>query len=228
MGIMNSSAKAVVTKIDLGFAQVEGLILPDGSYAIALPQIVKLFQILQSNAQRDIKRILGEDFRFIQSRSELNPRPVNIVKLEDFKKIIRALDKKGNEVAPAFMDAILEEGLERRFDHAFNIKVSEQERNARLELRVTRLLARKLWTDTLMNHHLKLTGVKPTPEQYRKWTVIVNKHLFNKPHFNCDRDNMESEEQLIINQFEFMAVRVCQKYPRLDCDSIVQKALETF
>lgn len=120
---MNNNTKAIVSKIDLGFAQVEGLMLPDGSYAIAVPQIADLFGDTRNYASQSLKRLMGADFKTHKVSTEFNPKPVNIVKLEDFKKIIRLLDKKGNEVASAFMDAILEEGLERRFDHVFNENV---------------------------------------------------------------------------------------------------------
>jgi hypothetical protein len=221
-------SKALVAQIDLGFAKFNGLMIPDGRYAIAVPQIAELFQFNPNQASRDLKRLLGNDFQFDQAKSELNPKAVNIVYLEDFGQIIRALDKKGNPIAIAFIDAILVESLERRFDNSFGKKVSEEERNARLELRIKRILARHKWTDTLMERHVKLFGTKPSPEQYREWTVEVNKALFNKPHFKCDRDNMEIDEQLLIEQFEFMAVRNAQKFPDISCNELVRKALETF
>jgi hypothetical protein len=175
-----------------------------------------------------LKRLLGGDFKPSKAKTEFNKNYTNIIPLSDFKKIIRALDKSGNTIASAFTDAILEEGLERRFDSAFNRLVDEAERNARIELRMKRIMARHQWTDILMNRHIKLTGNKPLPEDYKRWTVIVNNKLFNQPHFKCDRDNMKFNEQLLIEQFEFMAARVATKFPNLSCNLLLDKVLGTF
>jgi hypothetical protein len=39
----NNIIKATSAKINLGFAIIDGLMLPDGNYAIAVPQIADLF-----------------------------------------------------------------------------------------------------------------------------------------------------------------------------------------
>ena len=224
----NNSIKATSAKINLGFAVIDGLMLPNGEYAIAVPQIADLFFESRDYATQTLKRLLGNDFKAHKAKTEFNKNSTNIVSLPDFKKIIRALDKIGNPVASSFTDAILEEGLERRFDLAFNQLVDEAERNARIELRMKRIMARHQWTDILMNRHLKQTGLKPLPEDYKRWTVTVNNKLFNKPHFNRNRDNMSFDEQLLIEQFEFMAARVADKFPDLSCNMLLEKTLETF
>lgn len=224
----NTIKKAVVAKVDLGFTVIDGLMLPDGSYAMGASQIAEIFQFDKNQSSRAIKSILGNDFQFDTTKSELNPKAVNILRLDQAITVIRHLDKKGNVIASAFADAILQEGLERRFDVAFNIKVSEDERNKRLTLRMSRLMARRLWTDTLMERYIKLHGAKPTRDQYKYWTVVVNQQLFNKPHFNCNRDIMNDEEQKTIELFERMAVRMANKYPAIDCDGLLDKALAMF
>lgn len=224
----NIIKKAVVAKVNLGFTEIDGLMLPDGSYAVGASQIAEIFQFDKNQASRTIKSILGDGFQFDTTKSELHPKAVNILKLDQVITVIRYLDKKGNAIASAFTDAILQEGLERRFDVAFNVKVSEDERNKRLALRMSRLLARRLWTDTLMDRHIKLHGTKPTKDQYKYWTVVVNQQLFNKPHFNCNRDIMNDDEQKTIELFERMAVRMANKYPTIDCDGLLDKALAMF
>ena len=58
----NNSIKATSAKINLGFAVIDGLMLPSGEYAIAVPQIANLFQYQPSHASQSLKRLLGEDF----------------------------------------------------------------------------------------------------------------------------------------------------------------------
>jgi len=224
----NTIKNAVVAKIDLGFAVIDGLMLPDGSHAVAVPQLAEVFDTSKNTFSRDLKRLLGEEFRPSSTATELGNQKINVVSLAEVTRIIRALEKKGNPIASTFTDAILQEGLERRFDIAFNVRVSEDERNKRLALRMGRLLARRLWTDTLMERHLKLHGEKPTKDQYKYWTVIVNERLFNQPHFNCNRDTMNNDEQKTIELFERMAVRMADKHPTIDCDGLLGHALAMF
>lgn len=85
---MNSSKKAVIASIKYAGFEFDGLRLPDGSYAIAVSQIGHIFSFVRSNEQRTIKRILGKDFSFVRSASELNSKPVNVILLEDFGRLV--------------------------------------------------------------------------------------------------------------------------------------------
>jgi len=145
----SNTVKAKVAQIDFGFTKVEGLMLPDGSYGIGVPQLAEMFQYNQNVASRDFKRLLGGDFSPSKCSTELGKQKINIVTLKTAKKIIKALAKKGNETADSFLDAILEEGLERRFDRAFDQKVEEEERNERLKARVEGKQVRLKLTDAI-------------------------------------------------------------------------------
>jgi hypothetical protein len=222
------SLTAEVTKVQVGILEFDGLMLSDGRYAIAVPQIAEIFQFAINHASRDLKTLLGEGFQFAKLKTKLNPKAVNIVFLEDFKKIIRLLDKKGNPLAEALTDALLEEGLERRFARAFGVKLDEDELNEKLKLRMKRLLARHDWTDVLMERHVDLYGTKPEPTKYKQWTIKVNRKLFNQDHFCCNRDTMTSEQQKTIYDFESMAKRRAMQHPNISPDELVLKALDTF
>jgi hypothetical protein len=225
---MNDTTKAVVATVDLGFEKIEGLMLPNGDYGVAIPQIAKSFCINQNTASRDLKRLLGDDFRPSKIKTELGNQSINVVTLEGFAKIIRALDRKGNTIANAFIDAILQEGLERRFDRAFGKKVDEDERNQLIALRMKRIMARKLWTDVLRDRSLELFGIKPSPNDYKQWTIKVNERLFNRRHFECDRDNMQKFEQETIELFERMAERKAKTHKMATPDDLVEMAINSF
>jgi len=220
--------KAIVSQIDLGFAKFEGLMLPDGSYAIAVPQIADLIGLDRNQASRGIKRLLDNEFNPTKSTTEYTKAAVNIVDLITFRKIIRALDRQGNPIATALVDAFFEESVERRYDTAFGKKVTESERNQILAQRMKRLIARRGWTDILQERHIECYGTKPTPKQFRDWTVRVNQVLFSKTHFKCDRDNMQAEEQSIIETFEKMAVRRAGQNPKEEPTILLELALDTF
>ena len=75
------TATAVVSPVPIGNRSIEGLLLQDGTYAIAVPQICSIFQFPIKNATRDIKAILGKDSPFLKARTTLNSQPVNCVTL---------------------------------------------------------------------------------------------------------------------------------------------------
>ena len=78
---------AIVSPVPIGNRSIEGLLLQDGTYAIAVPQICSIFSFLIKNATRDIKAILGADFQFLKARTTLNSKAVNCVTLKDFERI---------------------------------------------------------------------------------------------------------------------------------------------
>lgn len=83
--------KAVVSQVDLGFTQIEGLMLPDGSFAVAVLQLAKILSLLNKNASRDFKALLGKEFSFLTTKSEINSNVVNILLLPIAIKVIYLL-----------------------------------------------------------------------------------------------------------------------------------------
>lgn len=220
--------KAIIAKIDLMLIEPEGLMLPNGRFAFASPQVAEIFQFDKNQASRDIKALMGKGFQFDKCISELHPKSVNIMFIEDFSLFTLKLAFKGDEFAQALSQVFVEEALERRFARAFGVRLDEDELNERLKLRMKRLLARHDWTDVLMNRHVDLNGVKPEPQDYKRWTVAVNQKLFGQPHFCRNRDNMTPEQQQTIYDFERMAKRRAEQYPTITADELVIKALDTF
>ena len=88
----HSTTKAVVTSVKIGHIQIEGLMLPDGTFAIAVPQVARLFSINQSHASRDLKALLGTGITFAKVQSELHSKAVNILDLTEFELLIAKLD----------------------------------------------------------------------------------------------------------------------------------------
>lgn len=225
---MPNTMKAQVATVDLGFTKFDGLMLPSGEYAIAVPQAALLFETNKNTASQQFKRILGERFETNKASTPFNQAPINIISISVFRLLVRELDKQGNAIATALVDAFFEESIERRLDTAFGKKVSEAEYNERLALRMKRLVARHAWTDVLRDRHIQCFGVKPESEQYRLWTIRANEVLFNRRHFNCDRDTMAMEEQKLIESFEYTAVRKSKKHPTAKPDELLELTLSVF
>ena len=225
---MAQTRKAVSLAVDFGFATVEGLMLPNGDYAIAVSQIAEHFQFSPSHATRQVKALLGKDCNLTKVASDIAKRPVNTLTVAQFKAFVLAASKQGDPIAGAFVDALVEEGIERRFDTAAGVKVSEAEYNAKLKQRMERVTARREWTDIIRDRSLELTG-RPAPDRVYSWlTNRVNMALFGRPNFMGNRDNMTAREQRIITSFETMVSMLADRFPRATPTELITRALDSW
>lgn len=221
-------SKAIVAQVQIGLITIEGLMAPNGDFGVGVSQIAEHFSLDKTIATREVKSLLGKGLQLDKWKSELNSNPVNVISIKDFKKLVRALDRKGNILAEALTDALLEESIERRFARAFNVKFDEDEAEKRLALRMGRIISRFAWTDVIKKRHYQITGRYPSSDYYRSCTIMVNKKLFGRPHFNCNRDNMTPEQQQLISDFERMAQRKSKQYPDLPAHELLMKIIELF
>jgi hypothetical protein len=93
---MANNNKARVATVRIGHIEIEGLLLVDGSFAIGVSQVAELFSFDQSQATRTLKRLMGEDFSFRKTFSELNSKPVNILTLAQLEQLTIVLASSGN------------------------------------------------------------------------------------------------------------------------------------
>ncbi|MDJ0594909.1 MAG: hypothetical protein QNJ72_33850 [Pleurocapsa sp. MO_226.B13] len=166
--------KAVVATVAYAGFEFPGLQLPDGNYAIAVPQVGEIFQFVHSNEQRAIKRLLGKDFQFVQAASELNPKKVNIIPLDDFGRLVNAIarstDKayeKSRELAFAIQDASVTTTIEQAFDIAFDNKQALEEYQEKQKARVQGKVARRNMTNVVRDY-VKAHG-EELSDNYKKF-----------------------------------------------------------
>lgn len=142
--------KAIVTTINYAGLSFDGLMLPDGSYAIGVSQLSALFQFPSKHASRTVKAILGQGFQFPKSASEINPKKVNILSLDHLTIVATVLMTQGNEIATKFVMASVTEKMERVFDNAFGVVVEEREREQRFAARLMTKATFRPLTDALL------------------------------------------------------------------------------
>ena len=161
------SDKATRAQIQIGIYQVEGFMLPDGSYRMSLSQAAECigkpargtFDFLKS---KTLKRLLAEGggtFDFLdneaiaavssdnytadqflvdfgnegtQGQTRIRGIPLEVVSLYWQWESYR-----GNQQAFLLVTSMITESLERRFDTAFGVARSEEERNQRLSDRLS-------------------------------------------------------------------------------------------
>lgn len=148
---MNTS-KAILTEINHAGLTFSGLMMPDGQYLIGVSQLNSLNLIPQKNASRVVKGLLGKEFQFLKVLSELHPKRVDTLTLEQFGQVVKMLAKKGNEAAWAILEASLLEKLERIFDASFGVEIDEREREQRFAARLMTKATFRPLTDELQRH----------------------------------------------------------------------------
>jgi len=132
-----STVKALVSKVQFGTVEVEGLLLPDGSFGVAVTEANNLltFSAHQNHASRQVKALLGEGFQPTKVASELNPNAVVVLTLAEFELLVRKLDRAGNKKAQELVDACVGLSFVQRFSDAFGVKFEKAERDLWLEAR---------------------------------------------------------------------------------------------
>ena len=124
--------------------------LPDGSYRMSQTQAAESVGLTERNAReflqsKALKSLMGEGYT--PQISEIEPDEsqgrggsrINAVPIEVVSKYWLWQVLRGNKKALALVDALTTETIERRFDAAFGVSRTEQERNDRLTARVQQL-----------------------------------------------------------------------------------------
>ena len=136
--------KARRAVVQLGTSEVEGFMLPDGSYAMSQTQAAEAVALKVQNASdflrsKTLKRLMGEDYT--PQISEIQPEGeqlrggsrIKALPLEVVAVYWQWQAHRGNKLAFALCAAFTLEGLMRRFDRAFEQERSQAEYDAELQ-----------------------------------------------------------------------------------------------
>lgn len=145
-----TETKATRATVTIGDLAIEGFMLPDGSYRMSQTQAAESVGLTERNAReflqsKALKSLMGEGYT--PQISEIEPDEsqgrggsrINAVPIEVVSKYWLWQVLRGNKKALALVDALTTETIERRFDAAFGVSRTEQERNDRLTARVQQL-----------------------------------------------------------------------------------------
>ena len=127
--------KAIVAKVPLGKFEIDGLMFEDGSYGVAIPQVSDLFLDNRNTASRDLKRLMGKDFKTSTIKTPFNRNTTVSISLVDFEKVLAKLDRAGNVKAQEFRDGLVGLSFHQLFCDAFGIKFEAEQRQELLEER---------------------------------------------------------------------------------------------
>ena len=146
------TVKAQRAIVRIGDLEVEGFMLPDGSYRMSQAQSAEAIEespvyALRFLRSKDSKALLGEAYTDYTPESvEVEPEPgrrgqtrINALLLDVVTAYWLTRAYKGNKKAFILSWALLTETLERRFDSAFNVDRSEADYNQRITERMEQL-----------------------------------------------------------------------------------------
>jgi hypothetical protein len=215
----NNKVKAEIAIVKIGHLEIEGLYAPEiDQFGVAVPQICSLFQFDKNQGSRNIKALLGKGFQFDKWRSKLHPKAVNVLLLKDVERLIRALDKQGNEFAEELVDLLFGLSLHQLFSNAFNIKFDKEDTQRWLKARQQGKLARRTLTDAIKDWLLAHPDVSENKKKfiYSNVTDAINLGIFARrasklrKDWHCDnpRDEMTDKELSVVESAEGLTMRL--------------------
>ncbi|MBD2161391.1 hypothetical protein H6F46_11890 [Limnothrix sp. FACHB-1083] len=162
----SKTPRAKVAPVKIGEHEIQGLMDHEGNFFVAASQVAEFFQFAKTNATREVKSLLGEDFQLFKLVSELNPKAVNVINLEALNLVTKRLARKGNQKAVAVDDALGLNSWAELFCDAFDIETGKAERSRRIADRIKSVACRDELTDSIKAYcrrHPELS------ENERKW-----------------------------------------------------------
>ena len=120
--------KAIIAQVPFGEFTIEGLMLPNGEFAISVSQVAQLILVNQTHATRDIKALLGKDSNLSKTSSEISKRPVNYLTLDQFLIVLKAAAMKGVPEATNLIILLAGLSLNQLWCDAFGIRFEKEER----------------------------------------------------------------------------------------------------
>lgn len=191
--------KAEVAIVKIGDRRIEGLRFEDGSYGVAIPQLVELNLVPPNRSQKQIERLLGIDFPSHQkARTTLNSKAVNSIDLKDLERLIfeSALRKVSEAVEIA--RELIGLSLTQLWADAFNDKFEKEERQAYLKARQEGKVVRKTWTDAIAHYKDTHTDLSDNEKRwmYTNCSDILNRAIFGKSAKQLCEERKSNRDEL--------------------------------
>lgn len=187
--------KAQIAQVPVGNFTIQGLMSEKKEFGVAVPQLVELNLVPPNRSLKQLEALTGADLQShgVQKwQTVINPKAVNVISLEQFQLIVRALDKKGNPIASAFVDAMLGLSLHQLFSDAFGQKFEAEDRQRWLQARFNVRHDFRPLTDQLQRYGFK------EPWEYAKYvsTMQAKIGLPNGTRDMADFDTLNKLERI--------------------------------
>ena len=200
--------KAEITPVRIGHLSIEGLMNENGEFGVAVPQLSDLKLVPPNRSAKQLQALVGNGFQshLVKWKTPLNPKAVNVLPLESFQDLVRALDKKGNPAAAAFVDALFGLSIHQLFCDAFGQKFESEDRQQWLRTRGLTKADFRLVTD-----ELKAQGFEQ-PEDYGRFVYAFQMKLGIK---SGTRDKLSLDKLVLLQgaQVQLVTLMRCGYSP---------------
>jgi hypothetical protein len=231
-----TTSKAKVTTVPFLPTAIEGLLLPDGTFAVSISQVIARFSIPQKNASRDLKALLGAESGFPKVAWETTNAKINVLTLEQYGELRKQLAIRGNQAALAEVLALSGLSDQQLFSDAFGIKFEQADRLQWVKARAEGKVDRRTLTDAIQDYCLR-NECKPTYCQwvYSNVTDIINRGLFGgtakqlitKRQADSLRDAFDATELRTLSHAEAHIMRLIDRR-NLKPEDAAKAAMELF
>ena len=234
----SNTKKAMVAQVAIGHITIEGLMLPNGDYAVAVPQIADLFLEDRNTASQRLKRLMGKGFQINKIKTEFNElKAVNIVTLEQFNQVILELVVKGNPQAIAFMRLLQGLSLQQLFADAFGQKFDSQDRQNWLKARLEGKQTRRSFTDAISDYISRHSD--ELSENRKQWLYTNASNKVNLQVFGVSakklrelgidsRDNYSADQLFQVRKLEDVAITLIDRFDVEPTEAVKQAAERIF
>jgi hypothetical protein len=182
-------------------------------------------------ASKSFKAFTGESFhvgKFTNKTASISPNQT-FYPLASFFKFVYFEVQNKNETALNLVVAGFVTDFEREAREALGIELDNSEYEAKRKLVFERLEAFKGWTNIIHDRHVEKYGKKPEGWYYGKLVKQANLSIFGVADFGSDRTkNMSEGEQRTIRDFESFLKRKANRFPHLDPQQLLDRALIDF
>jgi hypothetical protein len=200
--------KAVRATIKLGEIEFEGYQLPDGTYKVTAQTFKETLGALIGNStgKRHLKPLLEASPSIVEHvKIESYNKPVVMFGIDTFTEVVGAYARLGNQKAIAMLIACANETMERRFDNAFGVAKTEEERQTKFTY-----IFDKVTRDERVAPYIRLRTIAfdfGGTELCVRLCKMVNRAVFNVENFDSDRDRMSPQQQSAICYLEKTILR---------------------
>ena len=217
---MVSYPRAEIATVRIGYLEFEGLMLDDGTFGLAVPQLAKIFpffQDFQNQASKMLKRLMGDGFKTTKVKTKFNRNATLMIDLQSFLNVVKALTKKSDIVAQELAEQLMGLSLQQLFSDAFCIQFEKQDRQQWLKDRQDGKQDRRTLTDSIKDYLIA------HPDEDRMLYALVTDSIylgiFNRraTRLKADwsatnpRDEMSSRELFYVAEVEALTSRLIDK-----------------
>lgn len=193
----SNTSKAKVSQVPFGNTSIEGLMLPDGSFAVGISQLVDLNLIPPNRSLKQLEALLDKRFQSHQKvKSELHPKAVNTISLIEFEEVIVRLALKGNEAAIQLTLALVGLSLTQLFSDAFGVRFEGEDRQNYLIERMKSKQQRRTLTDAIQDYIFR----NEPSENYCKFIYSNVSDCLNRKVFGKASKDLREEKGIASNE----------------------------